>query len=396
MHLWDNEMKTFKEYIVEWSLSGLIKTVLSKIEAAISSLKFGKKISVQINTSSLQEATDVKSRLGYYAEYVTAYELAVILKDHDANLTTERSQPTHLHTLMLNKRKEISTLPPPPKVDVNVELKRMESAGKVLAAQIFNDIVMHGEDYNALQFDIQLTGDSGKGITKADLILTVGKMDKQVIVDRIVASLKAYKTSSINLSNSTFISLIKSIFYDSGSNLPTRSEEFIVQFAKDYGSKADMDKLYGHQNIIGSLLKKGISKEAARAEAKLTHGEVIEIISGIFTKHYPKHKKEINERMLHMMGFDGEDDFYAAIGEMGKQRVVSSRKSKELQDMISKFTKDFNIEIARNGTTNNMFVSFIAPNGELITKLNVTFADTGGKSPQGKTNAFMNFSAYLK
>jgi hypothetical protein len=43
-----------------------------------------------------------------------------------------------------------------------------------------------------------------------------------------------------------------------------------------------------------------------------------------------------------------------------------------------------------------MFVSFIAPNGELITKLNVTFADTGGKSPQGKTNAFMNFSAYLK
>ena len=48
------------------------------------------------------------------------------------------------------------------------------------------------------------------------------------------------------------------------------------------------------------------------------------------------------------------------------------------------------------GRPNNMFVSFIAPNGELITKLNVTFADTGGKSPQGKTNAFMNFSAYLK
>jgi hypothetical protein len=99
--------------------------------------------------------------------------------------------------------------------------------------------------------------------------------------------------------------------------------------------------------------------------------------------------------MLKMLGFDGDDDFYAAIGEAGKQKVVSSRKSKELQDMLKKLSQGFNLTVERNGQTNNANILFKAPNGDVITKANITFADTGGASPQGKTNAFVNFKDFL-
>ena len=142
-------------------------------------------------------------------------------------------------------------------------------------------------------------------------------------------------------------------------------------------------------------MKQGDSKEEARKQAKLYHGEVIELISKIFRTYYPKHKKEINERMLKMLGFDGDVDFYAAIGESGKQKVISSRKSKELQIMLQKLSEDFNLTIERNGTTNNANIMFKSANGTVITKANITFADTGGKSAQGKTNAFVDFKGFM-
>jgi hypothetical protein len=103
----------------------------------------------------------------------------------------------------------------------------------------------------------------------------------------------------------------------------------------------------------------------------------------------------MNERMLHMLGFDGDDDFYAAIGEAGKQKVISSRQSKELQQMIAQLSKDFTLTVERNGTTNNANIMFKAPNGDIITKANITFADTGGKAAQGKTNAFVDFKKFI-
>ena len=99
--------------------------------------------------------------------------------------------------------------------------------------------------------------------------------------------------------------------------------------------------------------------------------------------------------MLKMLGFDGDDDFYAAIGESGKQKVISSRKSKELQSMLQKLSGDFNLTVERNGTTNNANIMFKSPNGDIITKANITFADTGGKSAQGKTNAFVDFKGFM-
>jgi hypothetical protein len=384
-------MLTFKNHqtLNEISLLGLYQSIVGKVKTAFASLGFGNKVSIKI-PMPVQEKVDLKSRLGYFSEYATGAALAKIIQDHGGRLTPHSTEASMMKSYV-QKKHEVESLGAE-----KSEVDRMASAGSAMASQIWNDIVMNGTDLPFLTFDIQLTGDSEKGVSKADLVLNITKDNEKVVVDKICASLKAYKSSAINLSNSTFISLIKTLFYDADANLPSRSEEFIIRFTKDYGSKADMNKLYGHQNIIGTLLKTGVTKDDARKEAKLTHGEVIELIAKIFRTYYPAHKKEINERMLKMLGFDGEDDFYAAIGEAGKQKVVSSRKSKELQAMLKKLSQDFTLTVARNGTTNNANILFNAPNGDIITKANITFADTGGASPQGKTNAFVNFKDFMR
>ena len=220
-------------------------------------------------------------------------------------------------------------------------------------------------------------------------------MTKKEIVDRINASLKAYKEPTINLSNSTFISFIKTLFYDDDKSKNT--EEFIEKFAKDYGSAEDLKKLYALQNIIGTKMSKGETKESARKYSKTIHGEVIEILSKVFRTHYKKHKEEVNARMLKVLGFDGSDDFYAAIGKAGKQKIVSSRQSKEMQQMLEDLRNGFELIMERNGKTNNANIYFKSIDGtKIINQANITFTDTGGDKPQGKTNAFVNIGKFAK
>lgn len=384
------KFNTFVE-LEESFIRRALASTLKKIRSLFKSLKFGRKVKTKISLSQFNEEIDLKSRLGYLSEYATAAALAKIINEQGLNLTS-RSNPEKLNQEYIKKRDEVKNFGAK-----SSEIKRMEDAGANMANQIFNDIITNGEDLATLTFDIELTGDSGKGVTKADLVLTISKDSKDEIIDKIVASLKAYKSSNINLSNSTFISLIKTIFYDSDAGLPTKSDDFIIRFAQDYGSQEDLSKLKDLQNIIGTEIKKGKSKEDARKVAKSTHGEVIEIISRVFNKYYPKNKKEINERILHMLGLDGSDDFYAAIGEAGKQKVISSRKSKQLQKMLDELSKGFELTIERNGKTNNANMFFKASNGgTIINAVNITFADTGGKNPQGKTNAFMKYSTFTE
>jgi hypothetical protein len=388
-------MLTYEEYkqikLTESFLSKLFGSIVEKFKSLLASLSFGKQVSMKIDIpdSNLNEDIDLKSRLGYLSEFACASTLSSVIKNKGLRLTS-RSNPKKLNDEFLAKKKIVQKLGAS-----QSEIDRMVTAGSIIAKQIFEDVIVKDEDLLLLTFDINLTGDSGKGVTKADLILTVTKDSEKVVVDKIVASLKAYKSASINLSNSTFISLIKTLFYDADADISGSTEKFILKFAKDYGSEKDLRQLYDYQNIIGTEMKKGKSKEDARKKAKKTHGDVIEIIAKIFQKYYPKHKKVMNERVLRMLGFDGEDDFYAAIGEAGKQKIISSRKSEELQRMISQLSKNFTLTVKRNGKTNNANILFIAPNGEVITKANITFADTGGPSAQGKTNAFVDFKKFI-
>lgn len=397
-------MKPYKSLITELSfdflkpLKNFFVSVVEKVRNAINSLSFGQKTSVRINMNMLKEdASDLKSRLGYYSEYVTGYELSKLIENAGGNLTTERSKPSVLKAQMLQKKKEILAIDWADKEKKSLpgEMTRMESAGTALAKNIFDDMILRGNDYNVLQFDIHLTGVEEKGISKSDLILTIGKMTKREIVDRISVSLKAYKSANINLANKTFISLVKDLFYDEGSFDTKNSQVFIQKFAHDYGSKKDLDRLYELQGIIKAKMEKGKTKEAARLDAKKSHGEVIELIVGIFNSYYNDNKKEINKRVLKILGLDSEDDFYAAIGDK-KQKVLSSRKSKELRQMLEQLQSEFTLTLERNKQTNNANIIFKSPNGQIIVDGNITFTDTGGKNPQGKTNAFIKMGAFTK
>jgi len=397
-------MKPYKSLITELSfnflkpLKDFFLSIVEKVRNAINSLSFGQKTSVRINMNMLKEdKVDLKSHMGYYSEYVTGYKLSKLIEQSGGNLTTERSKPSVLKAQMLQKKKFIMTaeLKDKDKKSLPGEMIRMESAGAALAKQIFDDMILKGDDYNTLQFDIHLTGLEEKGISKSDLILTVRKMNKREIVDRICASLKAYKTPSINLANKTFMSLVKDLFYDEGSFDTKDSQLFIQRFAKDYGSKKDLDRLYALQGIIKTEMEKGKSKDSARSVAKKTHGEVIELIVDIFNRYYKKNKEVVNRRVLKILGLDSEDDFYAAIGNQ-KQKVLSSRKSEKLRQMLEQLQNEFNLTLERNNQTNNANIIFKSPNGETIIDGNITFTDTGGKNLQGKTNAFIKMGAFTK
>ena len=183
-----------------------IPRFLSKLKKTISSLlsrlKFGRKVSIKIGAGNIMEQIDLKSRLGYLSEYSTAMELAKVLEQNGVRVT-DRSSVANTTKIYNQKKSDLIKLNAP-----RSEIARQESAGKVMGQQIFNDIIINAEDLPLLTFDIEMTGDSGKGKTKADLILNITKDSKKVVVDRVMASLKAYKSASINLSNSTFISHI--------------------------------------------------------------------------------------------------------------------------------------------------------------------------------------------
>jgi len=398
-------MFTFKEHFnFIAKIKNLFSFVLEKIKDLLE-LSFGQKKSIKIDVSkmsnqilseNMDENMDLKSHVGYYAEYTTAYNLSLLIQKNGGNLTTTRSQPSNLKKRLEQKKKTILNLDvkPTEKKKIPSELERMDSAGALLSKVIFQDVILKGNDYTALQFDIELTGDSEKGSSKADLILTVGKMDKKEVVDRISASIKAYETSRINLDNATFISLFKKLFYDDPKALGNKIENFIVGFINDYGSEKEIRKLYALQNTIKTKMKSGLSKEDARLYSKTVQGEVIEVMVNIFNQHYLKHKKEVNKRILKMLGFNGADDFYAAIGKTNKQKYISSRQSEEMKQMLEDLNQGFNIVFERNGKTKNANMFFYSPNGKkLITKSNLTLTDTG---TDGKTNAFVDVSDFVK
>jgi len=385
-------------------LKKVYTTIKNKIKAIIGKLGFGQKKTINIGSvfkSQLNEAEsfDLKSRMGYLSEYICAYELAKLI-DSKMGLLKEGTDVNNLKLFSenyINTTKTEVDLQKNAKLikDFNKELSRMKIAGVKLAESIFNDIKV-SDDLQLLEFDIILTGDSLKGQSKADIVLEVRKKGKKEILDSINASLKAYKTPSINLANTTYISFFKSIFYDNLGRMGT--DDFIEKFITDYGDSSDLSELKKIQGMIPVLMKQdNISKSDARKLAKGKIPDVIGIIVNIFNLNYKQNKDEINLRMLKLLGFDDvEEDFYAVIGTSNKNmKILSSRQSKEFNDFLEKFKQGFNLKIERNKETMNAYMIFLAPDKTEIIRGNLTFADTGGKSAQGKINFFVNFKQFL-
>ena len=384
------------EFIVENTLSRIINSVVSRIKG----LTFGQKARIKV-PNPVKENFDVKSHMGYYAEVVTAYNIAKKLEKSGARLSS-RSSSSGFQNLMNQKLEFFQSQDNAVQAKLKDELPRNTLAGETLGNSIVNDIITNGEDYNLLEFDIELTGDSGKGTTKADIVLSVTKMDTNEVIDRILASLKASKAAKFNLDNATLISLIKKLFYDKSESLPKGGFEFTEKFVEDFGSKDEIQELLSLQNLIKTEMDKNEKnikdprelKAYSRALAKESHGRIIDLIVEIFNTHYPQNKAKINHRVLDILGLDGADDFYAAVGTT-KQKAISSRVSKDFKILVENLKKDFTLTIERNGTTKQANINLLSPENDLLLQGQLTFTDTGGKNPQAKTNAFMDFKKFL-
>jgi|APGre2960657423_1045063.scaffolds.fasta_scaffold65738_1 hypothetical protein len=366
---------------------------------------------VQIDKINASDKIDAKSRLGYFSEFVVAYELASLI-DNEGGKLTERSKLGKLKSNMLLRKAELINL----KINAE-ELKRQETGGKVIAKQMFEDLILNGKegnDYHTLEFDIQLTGDSAKGVDKADVVITVKRPSKNTIIDKIAASLKTYKQPNINLSNKTFTGLLKDLTGDpeyENKSLQKFENIIFTSMVQEFMKIKKIKDFKLAESIVGSgeafLKKYGVTlfnklKEAGRAASKTSHKQVSKLIVSEFNKVYEKNKKKMNENLLHLIGLDGSDDFYAAIGTAGKQKVLSSRQSKEMKEFLDSVkTNKLNIKMQPSSSGNAIEVNIILEK-EVIAKSTISFTDTGIGSKgmtkskgAGKTNFWFNVKAFL-
>jgi len=370
----------------------------------------------QIDKINLSDKIDIKSRLGYFSEFVVAYELAVLI-DKEKGKLTKRSTLVSLKEKMLTRKKALLSVITKKQ---EAELLRQETGGKLIAKQMFEDLILNGKegnDYHTLEFDIELTGDSAKGVDKADIVLIVKRPSKNKIVDTIAASLKTYKTPNINLSNKTFTGFLKTITGDTEyENKSLEKFERIIfdgMVKKFMEIKGEKD-LKLAESIVGSgeafLKKYGVSlflklKEAGRAVSKSSHPKVSKIIIDEFNTYYNKSlesKKKVNKALINLLGLDGGDDFYAAIGTAGKQKVLSSRRSQAMEKFLEDVkSKDLNIKMEPTASGKAINVEIFLKD-KVIAKSSISFTDTGVGSKgmtkskgAGKTNFWFNVKAFL-
>lgn len=393
---------SFKSFYVQQDLlihENWITSILTwfhqRLVSFFAKLGFGQtqEIIIPMENTRMEEAVgaDIRALVGYYAEIKTAQILAEQIKSGGGRLSsnTNTNSLTKQAEERLTRARRAGASPE--------ELTRATMAATAIGTQMWADVLTTATDLPFLTFDIELAGESQKGKSKADLILRVTKDNEETVIDTIMASLKVYKTANINLANTSFISLIKKLFYDERHPIQSRSvtvEDFIAQFTKDYGAemKAELEKLYQHQQLISREMERGRTKEKARKLAKLSHPDVIDLIVRIFHSNYTgRRKSNINQRFLKLLGFDGGEDFYAAIGTR-KIRVLSSRQSEGFQRLMDALKTKFTITIERNKNTNNALVSVIGPDDEIVLRGTLTFADSGGSAAAGKTNFFVDFS----
>jgi hypothetical protein len=382
-----------------------------KAFSALTNVKMGSIKRVKVGSMIKEEEVkqDSKSRLGYYSEYVCGQALAELIESKGLNLPGTQSSKVFAKAKKAfhdNKLKTLTNYK-----SLASEIERMEDGGKAMAESIFSDMLAETADLKITNFDIQLTGDSLKGESKADIVLSARKKDKGAVVKEIAASLKAYKSSSINLANSTLLSLFASLTKD--KNFTSKALEKAQKVIYDTMLKAASKDL-GKSKAIALLTNKIRNdkekklfkkyKDIGRKASKETQTNTADIIVKEFNAVYRKNKSKINENLLELIGMDGSDDFYASIGEGKKMRVLSSRQSPELQKFLQEVRSKFLtiVMTPKPGKAGRASVTVDLMIGKtMLSSSSITMTDTGigsgamtKSTGQIKTNFWFNFNNF--
>lgn len=401
-------MESFKKYHTQMTegVLGNLKNhamrLIGKFKKLLSNLQFGKSVEISlIQPSTLSEAktdqSDLKSRMGYYSELCVAESLLhTIVNELPDNVKgTPVADISRLKTEYRNNKLLDTTIVWSTKVNASKltkEIKRQEESGDVLGLKIWDDIKISTDDILFCDFEVVLTGESGKGITKADIKLVVTKRNTNEVIDTIKASLKVYKSWNINVANSTFISWIINLIEPSMGGFGNKGslDAKMLPFIKKHGKKDQIEQLIKLQRFGD-----GIKKTQGRAVAKKAVDDnrvyftVRNIMIDIFTSAYKTNKDKINQNMLTLLGFDGADDMYLAVQTAAgkKIEVLSTRTSKEFKKMLDKLRAGFDIRFNKSDTIVNTGMSFFSGD-DLLFVSNFGFRDLS------KVSNFVNVSQF--
>ena len=403
-----------------------IKKVSNTIKKAFGSLSFGKSVATKLNfitngkaLNEAEEGTpDLKSRMGYYAEFCTAWQLALLLKSKNLKFKDKPNNSVkYLQTYKKNYAKNSLLAVEFPGVDKNKlasEMDRQEKSGVALASQLWEDIKKL-EDLSMMEFQIEITGESAKFESKADLIFRCWKMDKKRAHDEIKASLKAYKGWSINVSNSTFVSWVIELMAPEIGEKHGKSGPIELKVAdfieKDKSLKKQMLAIKGIQSgsswteytdddgkkvkgVSANRMKNATSREDVKAllDSEGIYMEVRDLLIEVFKKRYKKDKAQINKNMLKMMGLDGKDFVYLAVQNQDKNKTMetmSSKTSKSFKELLDQLRDDLNIDFTYSATKVNTSIIFSSGTTEIF-KSNFAFRDFD------KVSQMLNFKRWKK
>jgi hypothetical protein len=363
-----------------------IEFISNKIKGAFAELAFGQKTSISLNYATrgtrLNEAVDkvdLKSRMGYYSEFCTAYAVAKLIDKEKGSMRGLKVSQLKKVREDYKKNKLLNVDFGADTKKVPAEAKRMEDSGIALAESIWNDIRLNATDLQIVDFEVKLTGELGKGITKADIELFAYKKNTKEVIDHIEASLKAYKGWNINVSNSTFVSWLINLLAPDIGGFTTKSsvEEKVTKFIKRYGFEKEMRRIQELQKF-GPNIKKDLGRPVAKqaVDDELVYIQVRNLMIDIFEKQYKKRKEEINANFLTLLGFDGADDLYLGIQTKANDEVAvfSSRTSTGFKNILTQLQSNFSIEFERNDKIVNTPIIFKSGKNVLF-KSNFAFRD---------------------
>ena len=401
-------MKTFSAYLKEEDIDeGLLRLIKNsfrklrkKILRSFERLKMGKTVRVSLNAASSlsEEKADLKSRMGYYSEFCTAYELSKIITSNKASLVgkspddLKKIRDSYKKDKLLSKENDFGK----DSKKVPDEAKRMEESGLALANSIWSDMQKNLQDLQIIDFEIKITGESGKGITKADIELVARKKSTSEVVDHIEASLKAYKDWNINVSNSTFTSWVINLLAPDigGFQTKTTVDSKVNEFVKRYGLEKQMKRIQDLQAGEDSpaKLKKKIGREAAKklVDDRGVYLEVRNLMIDVFEKQYSSRKEEINSNFLKLLGFDGTDDLYLSVQKQAgkKVQVLSSRSSEKFNEILKNMKKNLDIEFEKSNSKVNTGIIFKSGD-TILFKSNFAFRDLD------KVSQFVSFKDWV-
>lgn len=395
-------MLTFEEYLEENWFSSVLEWISNAISNILRKLEFGGSREIELIPKSLFEESSYKGSNGLIAEYVCARVLAEKLTSVGLKVLTPIS------FLKSEEKKAIDRLR---KEMTDVEFERSANQGKAIAESIFKSIIDNGKDliFTSYEFkpknhsySIAPTGaQTNKGVS-SDMTLTIHKKSTDEVMEEILISLKAYKSSTTSQGSKSSTASLSALF----ANKKLTKDEFISffgskgkKFLEDLALFKDAGEKYlksaKGKKLANYLKSKGRSVAASgnvlrnkelgdnfkekfgyKQEHKLA-GEFVKLFDSGMQRLTSNNKDSFIEAFKKLAGFDDVVTYNAIADKKGVvTEVVNSNVSSGYKKILNALKDDCDIILRHRKGTGSIDVD-IVHGSDIIKSLSLTMWKDG-------------------